>query len=161
LGTAAYVDAGGDARPAELGGGHRPPYMVKGLRPVILVAAASMEAGGTPAPPIVVRKIPRPSLFMIFPGSADQQSGGRVMNVKIISRKLNPKTVALKLVDGSVVKGKINLHHDEAVIQRVSDVFTRIDDPFLVVFDATAEGKAGKVLIINKHNIIWASPEED
>jgi hypothetical protein len=83
------------------------------------------------------------------------------MNVKIISRKLNPKTVSLRLVDGSLVKGKINLHHDEAVIQRVSDIFTRVDDPFLVVFDATMEGKPGKVLIINKRNIIWASPEDD
>jgi hypothetical protein len=83
------------------------------------------------------------------------------MNVKIIGRKLNPKTVSLRLVDGSLVKGKINLHHDEAVIQRISDIFTRVDDPFLVVFDATMEGKPGKVLIINKRNIIWASPEGD
>ncbi len=83
------------------------------------------------------------------------------MNVKIISRKLNPKAVAIKMVDGSTLKGKINLHHDEAMIQRVSDIFTRIDDPFLVLFDATLEGKPGKVLIINKRNIVWASPEDD
>jgi hypothetical protein len=83
------------------------------------------------------------------------------MNVKIISRKLNPRTVSLKLADGSLVKGKINLHHDEAVVQRVSDIFTRIDDPFLVVFDATVEGNPGKVLVINKRQIIWASPEDD
>jgi hypothetical protein len=83
------------------------------------------------------------------------------MNVKIISRKLNPRTVSLKLADGTLVKGKINLHHDEAVVQRVSDIFTRIDDPFLVVFDATVEGNPGKVLVINKRQIIWASPEDD
>jgi hypothetical protein len=83
------------------------------------------------------------------------------MNVKIISRKLNPRAVSIKLVDGSLVKGKINLHHDEAVVQRVSDIFTRVNDPFLVVFDATVEGKPGKVLIVNKHNVIWASPEDD
>jgi Family of unknown function (DUF6812) len=47
------------------------------------------------------------------------------------------------------------------MVQRVSDIFTRVDDPFLVVFDATVEGTHGKVLIINKHNIIWASPEDD
>lgn len=82
------------------------------------------------------------------------------MNVKIISRKLDPRNVILKLVDGSMVKGKINLHHDEAVIQRVSDIFTHIADPFIVVFDATVEGKAGKVVIVNKHNVIWASPED-
>ena len=83
------------------------------------------------------------------------------MSVKIISRKLNPRIVTIKLVDGSMVKGKINLQHDEAMIQRVSDIFTRINDPFLVVFDATVEGKPGRVLIVNKHNVIWASPEDD
>jgi hypothetical protein len=83
------------------------------------------------------------------------------MNVKIIGRKLDPRNVILKLADGSMVKGKVNLHHDEAEIQRVSEIFTRVADPFLVVFDATVEGKPGKVLIINKRNIVWASPGDD
>jgi hypothetical protein len=83
------------------------------------------------------------------------------MSVKIISRKLESKGISLKLADGSVVKGKINLHHDEAMIQRVSELFTRLDDPFLVVFDATFEGKSGRVLIINKRNVLWAAPEEE
>jgi hypothetical protein len=83
------------------------------------------------------------------------------MNVRTIGRKMDPRNVILKLVDGSMVKGKINLYHDEAVIQRVSDIFTRIADPFLVVFDATVEGEAGKVLIVNKRNVVWASPVDD
>jgi len=82
------------------------------------------------------------------------------MSVRIIGRKMEPRNVLLKLVDGSMVKGKINLHHEEAVIQRVSDIFTRIADPFIVVFDATVGGEAGKVLIVNKHNVIWASPQD-
>jgi len=72
-----------------------------------------------------------------------------------------PRNVILKLADGSKVKGKINLYHDEAVIQRVSDIFTRIADPFIVVFDAMVEGEGGKVLIVNKRNVIWASPQDD
>jgi len=82
------------------------------------------------------------------------------MTVKIISRRLDPKGVTVKLVDGSLVKGKINLHHDEAIIQRVSDIFTKIPDPFIVVFDATTEGASGKVLILNKRNISWVAPED-
>ncbi len=82
------------------------------------------------------------------------------MSVKIITRKLTARELTVKLVDGSVVKGKINLHHDEHMIQRVSEIFTQITDPFLVVFDATFEGESGRVLIINKQNIIWASPED-
>jgi hypothetical protein len=43
----------------------------------------------------------------------------------------------------------------------VSDIFTKLTDPFIVVFDATAEGKSGRVLILNKRNIAWVSPEDD
>jgi len=82
------------------------------------------------------------------------------MSVKIITRKLTARELTVKLVDGSVVKGKINLHHDEHMIQRVSEIFTQIKDPFLVVFDATFEGESGRVLVINKQNIIWALPED-
>jgi hypothetical protein len=83
------------------------------------------------------------------------------MPVKIISHKLESKGISLKLADGSLVKGKINLHHDEAMIQRLSEIFTRLDDPFVVVFDATFEGKTGRVLIVNKRNVLWVAPEDD
>jgi hypothetical protein len=83
------------------------------------------------------------------------------MSVKVISRRINARKVALKMVDGSMVHGKINIHHDEEVVQRVSDIFTKVTDPFIVVFDVTAEGKSGQVLIINKRNIVWVSPEDE
>lgn len=83
------------------------------------------------------------------------------MSVKIITRKLEARELTIKLVDGSLVKGKINLHHDEHMIQRVSEIFTQVMEPFLVVFDATFEGQSGRVLVINKQNIIWASPDND
>ena len=71
------------------------------------------------------------------------------------------KEVSLKLVDGSLLRGKVNLHHDEHMIDRVSELFTKIKDPFLVVFEATFEGKSSRVLIVNKSNIVWAAPEGD
>jgi hypothetical protein len=83
------------------------------------------------------------------------------MSVSIISRKVNARTVTIKLVDGSLVNGKINLHRSDVDISRVSDLFTKISDPFIVVFDATAEGKTGRVLILNKRNIIWIAPEDE
>jgi len=82
------------------------------------------------------------------------------MSVRIISRRLDAREVTIKLVDGSMVKGKINMFHDEGMVQRVSDIFTKIDDPFIVLFDATVEGKTGKVCILNKQNIVWVSPED-
>jgi hypothetical protein len=74
---------------------------------------------------------------------------------------LEAREITVKLVDGSLIKGMINLHNDEQMIQRVSEIFTQVKDPFLVVFDATFEGESGRVLVINKHNIIWASPGND
>ena len=83
------------------------------------------------------------------------------MGVKVISRRIDARKVIIKMVDGSLVQGKVNVYHDEEVIQRVSDMFTKDTDPFIVVFDATAEGKSGRILILNKSNIAWVSPEDD
>jgi hypothetical protein len=83
------------------------------------------------------------------------------MTVKIITRKNEARQVTIKMVDGSLVQGKVNLYHDDAIVQRVSDIFTKIPDPFIVVFEATAEGKSGRVLIMNKRNVAWVSPEDE
>ena len=83
------------------------------------------------------------------------------MSIKVITRKVNARKVAIKMVDGSLVHGKVNIYHDEEVVQRVSDLFTKVSDPFVVVFDVTEDGKSERVLVINKRNIAWVSPEED
>ena len=83
------------------------------------------------------------------------------MSVKVISRRIDARKVTIKMVDGSLVHGQVNVFHDEEVVQRVSDIFTKVSDPFIVVFDVTADGKSGRILIINKRNIAWVSPEED
>jgi hypothetical protein len=73
---------------------------------------------------------------------------------------MDARTVEVKMVDGSVVKGKINVLADEGMPVRVSDVFTKTENPFIVVFDATAEGQSGRVMVINKQNIAWVSPAD-
>jgi hypothetical protein len=83
------------------------------------------------------------------------------MSVKIISRRMDARKVTIKMVDGSLVQGMINVLNAGEGDQRVSDIFTKNSDPFIVVFDATAEGKSGRVLVINKQNIAWVSPDDD
>jgi hypothetical protein len=83
------------------------------------------------------------------------------MTVRIISRRIDARKVTIKLVDGSLVQGKVNLLNNEESIQRVSDIFTKLTDPFVVIFDVTAEGRSGRVLILNKRNIAWVSPEDE
>jgi small nuclear ribonucleoprotein (snRNP)-like protein len=89
-----------------------------------------------------------------------EPGGLTAMTVRIISKKRDSKEVMLKLVDGSTIKGKINLYHDEFTALRVSDLFTKIADPFIVIYDAAMEGKEDRVVVVNKSNIVWVSPED-
>ena len=82
------------------------------------------------------------------------------MSVKVISRRIDARNVTIKMEDGDLVQGKINLFAGEDVVQRVSDIFTKVSDPFIVVFDAVAEDKSGQVLILNKRNIVWIEAED-
>jgi hypothetical protein len=82
------------------------------------------------------------------------------MEVQIISRRRKFRAVTLKLTDGSVLQGKVNLYYEEVPLNRVSDLFTEHRDPFLVLFDVAREGKTEQVFVINKQHIIWITPED-
>jgi len=100
----------------------------------------------------------------VVPGSSEGDAHAAMrtpMSIKVISRRIDACNVTIKMEDGSLVQGKINLFAGEDVVQRVSDIFTKVIDPFIVVFDAAAEDKSGQVLILNKRNIAWIEPEDD
>lgn len=65
------------------------------------------------------------------------------------------KTITIKTMDGELIVGKINLSSK----QRVSDIFTRSEQPFIVLVDATSKDVTNKTLFINKDHIIWVEPE--
>jgi len=70
-----------------------------------------------------------------------------------ISKVLKSPDVSIKTLDGTVIKGKVNLAHEN----RVSDLFTKMDNPFVVAFDADFFGSPEKrVLVLNKQHIVWA-----
>lgn len=69
-------------------------------------------------------------------------------------KDINSEDVLIKLLDGTVIKGKTNIGKH----QRLSDSFNRGEDPFVVVFDVALQGQEGKVLFINKNQIMWAMP---
>jgi hypothetical protein len=87
--------------------------------------------------------------------------------------RMVPKQVTIKLEDGTLVKGKINLaaekednanHYrdqaNEGFYSRVSDLFTKGKSPFVTIFDATLDGKAGRVLVVNKNKVLYIIPED-
>ena len=70
---------------------------------------------------------------------------------------LKKANVNVKTSDGNVIHGTINLGFES----RVSDVFVRSENAFIVLFDATVQGEsAGKVLVLNKDYIVWVEPED-
>ncbi len=66
------------------------------------------------------------------------------------------RKVTIRTIDGSTILGKVNI----GIKDRVSDVFTKADNPFIVLTDAEHKDIAGKVLFVNKNNIVWVEPED-
>ena len=71
--------------------------------------------------------------------------------------KITERLVSVKTVDGSLLRGKINLGDEK----RVSDIFIQSANPFIVLYDVSSQSVESKVMIINKNHIVWVEPEEN
>ena len=69
--------------------------------------------------------------------------------------KVVSELITIKTVEGSTIRGNINLGGKE----RVSDLFTKADNPFIVLTGANLEGGSRPVLFVNKSHIVWVEPE--
>ena len=69
-------------------------------------------------------------------------------------RKFKPVTIKLK--DGTVISGKLNIGD----YTRVSDLFKQSSEQYLVLAEAEHRGSSGKVVIVNKSEIVWVEPED-
>ena len=63
-------------------------------------------------------------------------------------------SVIVKLIDGTTVKGKINIRGK----MRLSDLFKEGSEQFLILFDINIPDRSENVIFINKNQIIWAMP---
>ena len=69
----------------------------------------------------------------------------------------NYKNVAVKISDGSIIKGKINIrdtHH------RLSDFFRLSHEQFITVISEETKEDSQTVFFVNKNYIVWAGPED-
>jgi hypothetical protein len=66
------------------------------------------------------------------------------------------RKVTIKTIDGSTLLGKVNI----GIKERVSDIFTKTDTPFIVLIDVEHRDITGRVLFVNKNNIVWVEPED-
>ena len=65
--------------------------------------------------------------------------------------------VIIVTIDRTQIKGVVN----KKGLERVSDLFTMDDSPFIIVYKAIAKGYENKVFAVNKNQIIWAELEND
>ena len=75
---------------------------------------------------------------------------------KVRYRKVYRK-ITVKTTDGSTLSGKINIGMHE----RASDIFTKTENPFIVLFDVELKEGSGKVFFVNKDQIVWAEPDPE
>jgi len=68
----------------------------------------------------------------------------------------NYRPITVHTIDGTTMNGKVNIAPDE----RVSDIFTRQDKPFIIMVDVMLKDSIGKIRFINKNHIVWVEPEE-
>jgi hypothetical protein len=66
------------------------------------------------------------------------------------------RSISVRVSNGSTIQGKVNI----AGRERVSDLFTSTEPPFIVLVDAMIREGYSKILFLNKRHIIWAEPED-
>jgi hypothetical protein len=76
---------------------------------------------------------------------------------KNLYSKADYKKVTIKTSDGLTIQGLIN----QTPQDRVSDLFTQSEAPFVVLVDVSYREGEGKILIVNKRHIVWVEPEDD
>ncbi|MBW2144017.1 MAG: hypothetical protein JRG75_06445 [Deltaproteobacteria bacterium] len=65
------------------------------------------------------------------------------------------RKIIIRTTEGETISGKVNI----GIKDRVSDLFTKSGNQFIVLFDAEHKNSSGKVLFVNKDNIVWVEPE--
>jgi len=67
---------------------------------------------------------------------------------------VNAKEIIVKLLDGTIIKGSVTIRGKV----RLSDLFNESENQFIIMFDIAAKEQLGKVLFVNKSQIVWVSP---
>ena len=72
-----------------------------------------------------------------------------------MKKPMKTASVKIRTSDGGIIIGDVNLLAGEGV-DRLSELFTKESEPFIVVFNAMQQGKPGQSFVVNKNHIIWA-----
>lgn len=79
--------------------------------------------------------------------------------------RINNRIVRLRLFDGTLVNGQINISRAKGY-DRLSDLVADATEPFLILHHVTVHHGSidnpvkHKTLFINKHYVLWAEPDD-
>lgn len=68
----------------------------------------------------------------------------------------NYKYVVVKLVDGTILNGKVNIHPKG----RISDVFTSKEKSFVILVEGGSVERFFQTIVVNKNEVVWVEPED-
>lgn len=71
------------------------------------------------------------------------------------------RLVVVKTIDGSLIRGNINLNSESLPMDRVSDLLIKGQNKFLIMYNASLGDRKDAAIIINKSQIVWVMEEEN
>ena len=71
------------------------------------------------------------------------------------------RLVVVKTIDGSLIRGNINLNSESIPMDRVSDLLIKGQNKFLIMYNATIGKIKDSAIIINKSQIVWVMEEKE
>ena len=71
------------------------------------------------------------------------------------------RLVVVKTIDGSLIRGNINLNSESIPMDRVSDLLIKGQNKFLIMYNATIDSVTDSAVIINKSQIVWVMEEKE
>lgn len=69
------------------------------------------------------------------------------------------RQVLVKTIDGSLIRGNINLNSESIPMDRVSDLLIKGQNRFLIMYNASLGDRKDAAVIINKSQIVWVMEE--
>ena len=90
----------------------------------------------------------------------EENSGNNVENFNTYVSTEN-RLVLVKTIDGSLIKGNINLNSETLPMDRVSDLLIKGQNKFLIMYNATLGDRKDDAVIINKSQIVWVMEDQE
>ena len=70
------------------------------------------------------------------------------------------RLVVVKTIEGSIIRGNINLNSETLPMDRVSDLLIKGQNKFLIMYNASLGDRKDAAVIINKSQIVWVMEED-